>query len=161
MKRLPEYCLQPLLEQYHYNPLTGEITYKIFAGSKAPGQPAGTTIRGQLHLRVQGSYWPALALVWPLHQGSLLDRGFMVPLDGDPLNLRWSNLAIAEAPFCRERHQGRRKSGPAWQRKCVKYRATTGMWEAFHKRQSLGEFHSKGEAAQAKLDAMRADASID
>jgi len=60
--------LAELRTVFHYNPTTGEFIYLQHRGRRAPGQPAGSVIRGQLYLSLDGlgaDVWPISP--WALH----------------------------------------------------------------------------------------------
>lgn len=146
---LPE--LQAL---FHYNPITGIITYLQQRGPRQPGEPAGATYRGRLRLYLNG-YHCAMAVAWALYHGSDPSPRYVIPCDGNPLNLALVNLKLSDQKFAHTRKRGRSARRFIGHEKHIRYSADLGLWKAWHKRQLLGLFATRADAGMAKLDAMR------
>lgn len=157
----PVPALDLLRGLFHYNPLTGIITYAQQRGPKSPGDHAGTTVRGVLHVYIAGAYHRAPAVAWTLFHGSDPAPMHVIPVDGNPDNMEVSNLALSEHPFRRPNYvPGRRRARrPAWEKNHIRYSAAEGLWKAFHNRKLLGPFLSRAEAVAAKRAAMEHDQS--
>jgi hypothetical protein len=148
--KLPLKVLQSL---YHYNPVAGTITHLQQRGSRRPGAPAGTTIRGIPAIWAQGRHHKAAAVCWALFHGKDPSPQHVVPRDGDVANLRIANLQLSREPFIRPRIVGRRGRRPAWQ-KDVYYSIPGQKWIVKHSGRVIGGFESKEEAMAAKRCAM-------
>lgn len=155
--------LPELRALFHYNPLTGTISYLQQRGPRCPGEPAGATIGGQLYLYFHGRYHSAAAVAWALHCGRDPSPQHVIPCDGNPLNLALVNLKLSDHKFIRTRKPGRagRRPAKAKREKHLRYSAAAGMWQAWHNGKLLGLFYSKTEANMAKLAAMQKDEGDD
>lgn len=96
---------EELAEWFDYEPRTGAL---VWARSPCPrmkvGQPAGTLVLTQgcaipyLRVTLKGVSYMASIIAWTLATGEEPPDGrFVRPIDGNPLNLRASNLKIASA----------------------------------------------------------------
>jgi hypothetical protein len=154
-KSLPP--LDQLHSLFHYNPLTGAITYLQQRGPRTAGKPAGATIRGIPSLYVAGAYHSAAAVAWALHHGADPSPQHVTPADSDPLNLKINNLRLADEKFIRQRVRRKPARRFIGHKKHIRYSSSLGMWQAWHNYKLLGLFYSKTEASIAKLNAMKAD----
>lgn len=146
---------------FHYNPLTGVISYLQQRGPRSPGEPAGATVRGVPRLYVNGAYCRAAAVAWALSHGADPAPQHVTPADGDPMNIKLSNLRLSDAPYARSNlsaGKGKRKRRPVWVRRSIRYMQGEGVWRVWHKWRVLGEYGSLAEAMAAKRAAMEADA---
>lgn len=90
-----------LVEVLSYNADAGEITWKITLTSRAQAnKPAGVWLRlpngkDYLSITYKGRKMSAAQVAWTLHYGEWPDRSVFY-IDGDPRNLRISNLKIAD-----------------------------------------------------------------
>lgn len=147
--------LDHLRSLFHYNPLTGGFVYLQQRGPRRAGGPAGTTIRGIPHLYVNGAQHRAAAVAWALSYGADPSPQHVIPLDGDPLNLRLSNLALSDQPFTRSKASGRRRATrPKWE-KSVHYRHDDGLHRVLHRGKIVGKFISRAEALAFKRALMK------
>lgn len=80
----------------HYDSRTGEITWKADRGRVKMGDEAGA-IRsdGRVSIVINGKPWLAQRLIWLLHTGEH-PKGRIAFKDGNPQNLRWSNIIPEE-----------------------------------------------------------------
>lgn len=142
---------------FHYNPLTGAITYLQQRGRKAPGQPAGSVVDGRLWLSIDGQLYAAPVVAWALFHGRdpAADGSHITPIDNNPLNLQLSNLQLSPEPHRRTPgpRVGRRARRASWQSH-VRFSRRNGCWKAYHKRRLLGEYETKALALNAKREAM-------
>lgn len=142
---------------FHYNPLTGTISYLQQRGRRAPGQPAGSVVRGRLWLSIDSELYAAPAVAWALTHGRdpAADGLHVAPIDGDPLNLRLANLQLSPEPYRRPcgASRGRRAQRASWQSH-VRYSQRAGVWKAYHNRQLIGTYETKEQALDAKREAM-------
>jgi hypothetical protein len=146
-KRLPP--LKQLRLLFHYNPLTGAITYAQQRGNRKLGQPAGSSWpSGAIRLCIDGKYYRADAVAFALYHERDPYPKYVVPLDGDVRNLRIFNLALSDAPFIPPRIIRRRARRPWYESK--KYiRQKDGLWFAHLNRRKEGPFESRAEAIAA------------
>ena len=56
--------IHELRSLFHYNPLTGAITYLQQRGPRKPGDPAGSTQSGIPHVYINGRQHRAAAIAW-------------------------------------------------------------------------------------------------
>lgn len=146
--------LPELRAAFHYNALTGAFTYLQHRGRRAPGQPAGSVVRGQLYLSLDGARYSAATVAWELTYGPIPPGLYITPRNNDPLDLRLSNLQLSTEPFTRPRAlPGRRAERASWM-KCVRWSQRQGCWKAYHKGRLLDTFYTKESAIQAKREAM-------
>lgn len=146
----------PLLQGlFHYNPLTGSITYAQQRGPHAIGDPAGSTVDGRLRVYADGSYHDALSVAYALHHGQAPPAGlYVTPRDGNPSNTALANLQLSEAPF---RRQGGMAPGTKRRRRPgdVGVYRQGSRWEAWtstdaYEKRRIGVFDSKIEAQAAR-----------
>jgi hypothetical protein len=150
--------LQQLL---HYNPLAGELSCLVARGNRAAGALAGSVHRGRRWVMVDGEFHCAMRLAWALYSGCDLPAAspYVAPIDGDPLNLRSSNLTlspyphVAPLPASSPAPRGRRAQRPAWHAQ-VKWSQRAGVWKAYHSKRLLGCYETKEQALNAKREAM-------
>jgi len=145
--------LSKLRACFHYNPLTGTFTYLQHRGRRAPGQPAGSVVRGQLYLSLDGERYHAASVAWEMMNGAIPPNYYVTPRNNNPLDLRLSNLQLSTAPFTRPRTPGRRAARPSWM-KCVHYSQRQQCWKAYHCGRLLDTFDTREQAIQAKREAM-------
>lgn len=150
--------LRQLQETYHYNPVTGAITYVGFKGPKQPGDPAGTIKRGKLHVYVDGAYYNGAAIAWLLFYGVDPSPSYVVPRNGDAADISIANLMLSGKPFRRDNIRGRSADRPNWHRH-VKYSIARQTWRVKHKGRIVGEFDTRREALAAKRAIMRDEQS--
>lgn len=139
---------------FHYNPLSGAITYLCDRGPRKAGDVAGSTQSGTPHVYACGRQYKAAAVAWALAHGADPSPQHVVCRDGNPHNLALANLALSETP---PRYQSpRRRPGrrPGWYRRDVKLKKT-GLFEATFNGISLGEFWTREEALSARRLAAR------
>ena len=146
---------------YHYNPLTGEITYIAHRGPKKAGDSAIHVQNRLPYIRAGGQYVDAARIAWYLYTNTdpWAEGKYITPKDGNPFNLEWSNLELSDHAFVpatedRSARRGRRMAEAGI------VRCGMRLWKArvTHKGRtySLGSFHSKHEAIAAKRDAIAA-----
>lgn len=152
--------LDLLQSLFHYNPITGSITHLQQRGPRRPGDPAGSTQSGFPCIWAAGRQHKAAPIAWALFHGSDPSPQHVIPLDGDPLNLRLSNLKLSDTPFTRAPHAAsKRPRKPSWQRH-VKYSFDQAKWIVWHNRRIIQRCESKGEALMYKRAAMLRDAGL-
>jgi len=142
---------------FHYNPISGSITYLQQRGPRKAGDPAGCTQTGIPHVYVSGRHHKAAAVAWALAHGADPSPQHVCCLDGNPLNLALPNLALSESPPRYRspwRKPGRR---PAWHRRDIQKNKATGLWEATYKGSIIGEFWTRQEALSARRLAAKED----
>lgn len=148
--------LATLRMRFHYNPLTGAITYAQDRGPRKIGDPAGSTQKGYPCLFVDGRQHKAAPIAWALYHGEGPGPQHIHPIDGNPCNLKLSNLVLRDEPFTRPNHLGyKRARKPAWHRQ-IRYSQDEGIYRVFHNNKMIGKFSSKHEALDAKRKAMKA-----
>jgi hypothetical protein len=147
-----------LRERYHYNPLDGSIKYLISRGPCRAGDAVFLPAKGRPVLFIDGKSYPAGAIVWAMYHGEAPTE-HVIPEDGDPLNLRLSNLRLSPEPFTRRYRRGRAAARPMWLRGGLHYDRTAQVWEASIKtatsRRVIGRYESRQEAIAAKRQALR------
>lgn len=147
-----------LRERYHYNPLDGSIKYLISRGPRRAGDTAFLPAKGRPVLFIDGKSYPAGAIVWAMYHGEAPTE-HVSPEDGDPLNLRLSNLRLSPEPFTRRYRRGRAAARPMWMRGGLHYDRTAQLWEASIKtrtsRRVIGRYESRQEAIAAKRQALK------
>lgn len=148
MLKLPPVAL--LRERYHYNPLTGSLTYLQSRGPRRIGDEVYLPAQGKPTICVNGIRYSAGAIVWYMHTGSDPGPLHVHPRDGNPLNLRSDNLFLAAQPFARTNKRGRSAGRPMWMRGGLRYRRDTEEWEARYRCKLIGRFSSRAEAIAAK-----------
>ena len=146
--RLPPLAL--LRERYHYNPLTGSLTYLQSRGPRRIGDEVYLPAQGRPTICVDGQKYSAGAIVWYLHTGNDPRPMHVHPRDGNPLNLRSDNLFLAAQPFTRANKRGRSARRQLWARGGLRYRRATEDWEATYRGRIIGRFQSRAEAIAAK-----------
>jgi hypothetical protein len=154
--------LPELRALFHYNPVTGTISYLQQRGPKLAGRPAGTTQQGIPLIRYAGQYHPAAAVAWALYHRRDPSPQHVIPCDGNPLNLALVNLKLSDTKFTRIAKRGRSAKRPARNKreKHLRFSTTLGMWQAWHNHKLLGLFYSKTEASMAKLAAMKQEQEL-
>lgn len=76
----------------HYDARTGEITWNVDRGPVKMGDEAGTVRHdGRVTVIVNGKTWLANRLIWLLQTGEH-PKTRLAFKDGNPQNLRWSNI---------------------------------------------------------------------
>lgn len=145
--------LELLHSLFHYNPVTGQISYLQQRGPRRPGDPAGCTQGGYPCLFIQGRHWRAARVAWALYHGADPAPHHPIPVDGDPLNLQLANLSLSTEPFVRPRLYRKSKRRQSLQ-KHIKYFPAEGVWKAWHRRRIIGSYSSKREAIDAKRRAI-------
>ena len=149
--------LAELRTVFHYNPTTGKFIYLQHRGRRAPGQPAGSVIRGQLYLSLDGALYSAAAVAWGLTYGPWPPDHYITPRNNDPLDLRLSNLQLSTTPYKRPRATrstaGRRAKRAAWT-KCVRWSQRQQCWKVYHDGRLIDSFDTKEQALNAKREAM-------
>jgi hypothetical protein len=149
-KRLPPIGRLCLL--FHYNPLTGMITHLYQRGSRRAGQPAGSNDkRGIPRLYVDGHYCRADSAAFALYNHRDPYPKHVIPIDGDPHNLRILNLGLSDEPFVQPRVKRRRAKRP-WYEGKKHIRLKDGLWYAHLNRRKQGPFESRAEAIAAMRD---------
>jgi hypothetical protein len=147
-----------LRERYHYNPLDGSIKYLISRGPRRAGDTVFLPAKGRPVLFIDGKSYPAGAIVWAMYHGEAPTE-HVIPEDGDPLNLRLSNLRLSPEPFTRRYRRGRAAARPMWLRGGLHYDRTAQLWEASIKtrtsRRVIGRYESRQEAIAAKRQALK------
>jgi hypothetical protein len=102
-----------------------------------------------------------MQIAWALYYGHdpATDGLHVAPADGDPLNLRLSNLQLSPYPYVAPVPpvspipRGRRAQRPSWQSH-IRFSRRSGRWKAYHKRRLLGDYDTKALALNAKREAM-------
>lgn len=113
MKASPLPPVELLRELLHYDPETGDLTWKQSRGRVRQGQVAGSLgNKGYWHVRVLETLWLAHRLAWKLHTGAEPEAGLVIDhLNENRSDNRWSNLRLTTQAI----NLGRRavKTGPA------------------------------------------------
>lgn len=142
---------------FNYDPLTGAITYTQQRGPRAAGDAAGYVQHGRMYLLIAGRRCRAPAVVWALQHDADPAPLHVSPVNGDPLDLRLSNLTLTAEPFARPQPPpGARCRRPTWQRTQIRYNVYTGLWDAFYRHlrakqlTCIGAFESKADAIAAR-----------
>ena len=149
MKYLGLPPLNLLRELFHYNAITGQFTYLIQRGPRKPGDPAGCTQSGIPYLWADGAHHRADSIAWALSYGHDPSPQHVHCLDGNPLNLALSNLALHPHPPVYRAPRGRRSRRPGWYKRDIK-RRSDGVWVARCDGVFIGEFGTRREAIQAR-----------
>jgi hypothetical protein len=153
--------IERLRALFHYNPLTGRLSCLMARGNRASGALAGSVQRGRRWVMVDREFCCAMQLAWALYHGHdpATDGLHVAPADGDPLNLRLSNLQLSPYPYVAPVPpvspipRGRRAQRPSWQSH-IRFSRRSGRWKAYHKRRLLGDYDTKALALNAKREAM-------
>ena len=106
MVRISQLCMtyEEAFKLFRYNPITGEFITALETSHvhkyKKPRPPVRkrTNKKSRFHacFLINGDYRRATHLAYLLMKKELLPEGMAVFLnDGDPLNLRWTNLIVA------------------------------------------------------------------
>lgn len=140
---------------FHYNPLSGEITYTQQRGARAAGSVAGARFNNRPCIFIAGRYHRAAAVAWALWHGVDPSPEHVNPLDGDPWNLRMDNLELSPTPLrLSNAATGRRAKRPGWVRADIRLQRRSGLWRAWYSspsgRQRLGDFVTRHEAMAAR-----------
>lgn len=146
---------------FHYNPITGTITYLQPRGPRSAGDPAGGTNQRMPMIYVHGKHYPSAFIAWVVHYGAIPSPQHVIPIDGNPFNLSLINLALSNEPFILPaKPQGRRAGRPKWH-DCVRYSGRAQCWKAYHYGKLLGTYETKQLAIQAKREAMKVRRKVD
>jgi hypothetical protein len=110
MKARPLPPLEVLEKLLHYDPETGDLTWKQSRGRVRRGQVAGSLgNKGYWHVRVLGSLWLAHRLAWKIHTGAEPEAGLVIDhLNENRADNRWSNLRLTTQSI----NLGRRSVAP-------------------------------------------------
>lgn len=149
--------LPELRQLFHYNPISGAITYICDRGPRKTGDPAGSTQSGLPCVYFAGRQWKAARVAWALAHGADPWPQHVCCIDGNPHNLALSNLALSDtAPRYNSprRRPGRR---PGWYKRDIR-KLKTGLFRAVYDGVILGEFYTRREAMAARRLAAREEA---
>lgn len=150
--------LPELQQLFHYNPISGAITYLCDRGPRKAGDLAGSTQSGLPCIYAAGRQWKAARVAWALAHGADPSPQHVCCRDGNPHNLALANLALSEsAPrySSPRRRPGRR---PGWHKRDIRLIKKTGLFLATYNGVALGEFYTRKEALAARRLAAREDA---
>lgn len=142
---------------FNYDPLTGAITYTQQRGPRAAGAPAGYVQKSRPYVLIAGVRYRAAAVVWALQYDADPAPLHVSPVNGDPLDLRLSNLTLTPEPFTRPQPRpGARCRRVYWHRTQIRYNRLTGLWDALYRHPGatqqtlISSFESKAEALAAR-----------
>lgn len=146
--------LVTLQRLFHYNPLTGSLTYAIDRGPRKAGDPAGTTHSGVPRVMIDGQFYPCIDICFALYHQSDPCPLWAAPVDNDPQNLRADNLCLQDSKPKQSRgvrpgiRRGSALSRNRYIKQCKKgwqssFRMDGRLWR-------LGVFETKDEAKLAR-----------
>jgi len=142
--------LSVLQSLFHYNRVTGAITYIVQRGPHKFGDPAGGNRDGIPHVFVDGRQRKAAAVAWALAYRVDPAPQHVACRDGDPFNLRLDNLYLSDSRPDYKRFSGRPGKRPGWHRRDLSRDRVTGDWNAKYDGVELGVFGTKAEAVSAR-----------
>ncbi len=160
-----------LHECFHYDPFTGDLTWKtrpeshfndakgyILHASRCAGKNAGTVAHdGAIKIRLNGRNYQATRIIWKMQTGREPD-GFVMALNGVNGDNRWQNLKIMNntrwgtmANDCQD------TPVPAGIHTPIHFNRRTDKWTVFIKGfyHNLGYFNHHSAAVVAYERAMR------
>jgi len=141
-----------LKNRFNYDENTGVFTFKVFAGSKRPGEPAGcVTPKGYIHISIDSKAYKAHRLAW------LYVYGVMPECDIDHIDHNKENNAISNLRLVTQIENS--KNRPKDKRNSCGvtgvYLQDCGTWRARitvnRKTIHLGIFNTLDEAKEARL----------
>lgn len=94
-----------LLDLLKYDPLTGQLAYRVSTGNKPANSLAGTVYRGRVRINHNRKGYYAHRIIWRIVTGTDAPE-FIDHIDGNPLNNRFENLRAATI---QENNQNRRR----------------------------------------------------
>ena len=142
---------------FHYNQLTGALTYLQQRGPRKIGDPAGSTQGNIPYLHITGRQ-PAAAGAWAMAHGVDPSPQHVICIDGNSLNLALANLALSDEPPCYRSPRHKRGRRPGWERTDIRRSKKTGFWVAKYKGAIIGsEYYTRQEAISARRLAARED----